>query len=142
MFSEPGASALDDGRPVFQEMIYKANAPTGHSTLSIVHSRSCFSRDALHSKFIVRQLRKAGVQLVSITQDIGNDTMVNSYAKFSTSLTSTSQGRIPSMSTFMLSEPNIAVAPNRLLQTVLSFVRGSFRKELWISCLGRLAHHT
>ena len=34
---------------------------------------SRFSRDALHSEFYVRELEKAGVRLLSITQDIGQD---------------------------------------------------------------------
>ncbi len=74
VFSEPGASALDDDRPVFQEMIYKAKRADRPFDFVVVHSLSRFSRDALHSEMYVRQLRKAGAQLVSITQDISDDT--------------------------------------------------------------------
>ena len=73
VFNEPGASALDEDRPVFQEMIYKAKRVERPFNFIVVHSLSRFSRDAMHSEFYVRQLRKAGVQLVSITQDIGED---------------------------------------------------------------------
>ena len=73
VFSEPGASALDDDRPVFQEMIYKAKRVDQPYSYVVVHSLSRFSRDALHSELYVRQLRKVGVELVSITQDIGQD---------------------------------------------------------------------
>lgn len=73
VFSEPGASALDDDRPVFQEMIYKATRVDKPFDFVVVHSLSRFSRDSLHSELYVRQLRKAGVELVSITQDIGQD---------------------------------------------------------------------
>ncbi|WP_209714876.1 MULTISPECIES: recombinase family protein [Asticcacaulis] len=73
IFEEPGASALDDGRPVFQEMIFKACRSERPFNFVVVHSLSRFSRDALHSELYVRQLRKAGVELVSVTQDIGND---------------------------------------------------------------------
>jgi site-specific DNA recombinase len=73
VFSEPGASALDDDRPVFQEMIYKATRIDKPFDFVVVHSLSRFSRDSLHSELYVRQLRKAGVELVSITQDIGQD---------------------------------------------------------------------
>lgn len=73
VFSEPGASALDEDRPVFQEMIYKATRADHPYDVVVVHSLSRFSRDALHSEFYVRQLAKAGVRLVSITQDIGQD---------------------------------------------------------------------
>jgi site-specific DNA recombinase len=73
VFSEPGASALDDDRPVFQELIFKATRPERPFDHVVVHSLSRFSRDSLHSELYVRQLRKAGVSLVSITQDIGQD---------------------------------------------------------------------
>lgn len=72
IFSEPGASALDDDRAVFQELIAKATAPTRPFNYVVVHSLSRFSRDALHSELYVRRLRKAGVQLVSVTQSIGD----------------------------------------------------------------------
>jgi site-specific DNA recombinase len=73
IFSEPGASALDDDRPFFQEMIYKAKRADRPFDRVVVHSLSRFSRDTLHSELYVRELVKAGVQLVSITQDVGQD---------------------------------------------------------------------
>ena len=74
VFTEPGASALDDDRPAFQDMIYKATRPEQPYDYVAVHSLSRFSRDLLHSELYVRQLRKAGVQLVSITQELADDT--------------------------------------------------------------------
>ena len=38
-----------------------------------LHSLSRFSRDSLHSELYVRKLRKAGVELVSITQTVSSD---------------------------------------------------------------------
>ncbi|MFJ7352771.1 recombinase family protein [Phyllobacterium sp. NPDC097923] len=73
VFSEPGASALDEDRPAFQEMIFKATRSDHPIDYVVVHSLSRFSRDAMHSELYVRQLRKAGVELISITQDIGQD---------------------------------------------------------------------
>ena len=73
VFCEPGASALDDDRAVFQEMIYKATRPDRPFTFIVVHSLSRFSRDSLHSELYVRKLRKAGVELVSITQIVSSD---------------------------------------------------------------------
>ena len=73
MFCEPGASALDEDRPVFQEMIFKAKRSDKPFEVVVVHSLSRFSRDTLHSELYVRELRKAGVELVSITQDVGQD---------------------------------------------------------------------
>ncbi len=72
-FTEPGASALDDDRPAFQEMIDKATGPERLFDFVVVHSLSRFSRDTMHSEFYVRKLRRAGVQLVSITQELGED---------------------------------------------------------------------
>ena len=60
--------------PFFKEMIYKAKRADKPFQVVVVHSLSRFSRDALHSELYVRQLGKAGVQLVSITQDIAQDT--------------------------------------------------------------------
>jgi site-specific DNA recombinase len=44
VFSEPGASALDDDRPVFQEMIFKAKRADRPFDRVVVHSLSRFSR--------------------------------------------------------------------------------------------------
>ena len=71
---EPGASALDDDRAAFQEMIYKAKRTDRPFDYVVVHSLSRFSRDTLHSELYVRELAKAGVKLISITQDVGQDT--------------------------------------------------------------------
>lgn len=38
VFSEPGASALDDDRPAFQEMIAKATRPEKPFRFVVVHS--------------------------------------------------------------------------------------------------------
>ncbi|MFA7586471.1 MAG: recombinase family protein, partial [Novosphingobium sp.] len=73
VFSEPGASALDEDRPVFQEMIHTAKRTDKPFDLVVVHSLSRFSRDSLHSELYIRELRKAGVELVSITQEVGQD---------------------------------------------------------------------
>lgn len=54
-------------------MIYKATRIERSYDFVVVHSLSRFSRDSLHSELYVRQLRKAGVELISITQDIGQD---------------------------------------------------------------------
>ena len=73
IFEEPGASALDEDRPIFQEMIYKAKSGQRPFDLLVVHSLSRFSRDAFHSELYIRELAKVGVQLVSITQALTPD---------------------------------------------------------------------
>src|SRR3546814_13750841 len=73
VYTEPGASALDEDRPVFQEMIFAARKADHPFDLVLVHSLSRFSRDSLHSELYVRALRKVGVELVSITQEVTQD---------------------------------------------------------------------
>lgn len=73
VFSEAGASALDEDRPVFQEMILAATQAARPFDYIVVHSLSRFSRDSLHAELYIRKLRKAGVELVSITQHVGHD---------------------------------------------------------------------
>ena len=75
VFTEPGASALDDERPVFQEMIYKATRPDHPFDFVVIHSLSRFSRDSFHSELYIRRLRKAGVELISIGQDENGEFM-------------------------------------------------------------------
>jgi site-specific DNA recombinase len=72
-YVEPGASALDDDRPVFQEMVAAATSSERPYDRVVVHSLSRFSRDVFHSALYGRKLEKAGVSLISITQDVGDD---------------------------------------------------------------------
>ncbi|MFM7344237.1 MAG: recombinase family protein [Tagaea sp.] len=75
VFEEPGASALDDDRPVFQRMIEAAKSGLGGFDVVVVHSFSRFSRDTLHSELYIRTLRKHGVELLSISQEVSKDPM-------------------------------------------------------------------
>jgi site-specific DNA recombinase len=72
-FTEPGASARDDDRPAFQDMISKATGLDRPYDVVVVHSLSRFSRDTMDSEFYVRKLRRSDVELVSITQELGQD---------------------------------------------------------------------
>ena len=72
-YVEPGASATDDRRPVFQSMISDATmSPTPFEAI-IVHSLSRFFRDSLDFGLYERRLNKAGVKLISITQQTSDD---------------------------------------------------------------------
>lgn len=75
VFEEPGASALDDGRPIFQKMIEASKAEPRLFDIIVVHSFSRFSRDTLHSEFYVREIRKRGVDLIAATQEVSSDPM-------------------------------------------------------------------
>ena len=72
-FVEPGASGTDDRRPELQRMLDLATAGGGPFDVILVHSFSRFARDHFALEHNVRRLRKVGVRLVSITQDLGDD---------------------------------------------------------------------
>ena len=72
-YEEAGASATDDRRPAFQRMIGDACGAGRPFDTVLVHSFSRYFRDAFQSEFYIRKLRKAGVRLVSMTQESGDD---------------------------------------------------------------------
>ncbi|HEV2548407.1 MAG TPA: recombinase family protein [Stellaceae bacterium] len=72
-FGERGASATDDKRPVFQEMVDAATRSDREFDIIVVHSYSRFFRDAFQFEFYLRRLQKHGVRVVSITQETGDD---------------------------------------------------------------------
>ena len=76
-YVEPGVSATDDRRPEFQRMIDAATTKPSAFDVILVHSFSRFFRDQFQLEFYVRRLAKAGVRLVSITQELGDDPMSN-----------------------------------------------------------------
>lgn len=73
-FIEPGASGMDEGRPEFQRMIERATASDRPFRVILVHSLSRFFRDAMFAEIYTRKLCKAGVQLLSMTQEFADDT--------------------------------------------------------------------
>ena len=75
-FVEPGASGMDDRRPELQRLLDMATAGGAPFDVVVVHSFSRFARDHFALEYQVRRLRKAGVRLVSITQDLGDDITV------------------------------------------------------------------
>jgi DNA invertase Pin-like site-specific DNA recombinase len=72
-FIEAGASASDDRRPVFQQMIERACDGEDSFNLIVVHSYSRFFREAFEQEFYLRKLAKHGVKVVSITQPVGDE---------------------------------------------------------------------
>ena len=72
-FVEPGATATDDKRPAFQQMIERACDGEHAFDLIVVHSYSRFFRDSFEQEFYLRKLAKHGVKLVSITQPVGDE---------------------------------------------------------------------
>src|SRR3981189_143800 len=76
-YVEPGLSATDDRRTEFQRVIDAAPTKPPAFDVILVHSFSRFFRDQFQLEFYVRRLAKAGVRLVSITQELGDDPMSN-----------------------------------------------------------------
>ncbi len=72
-FIEPGASATDDKRPVFQRLMEAAKSPDRRFNVICVHSFSRFYRNGAEMEITIRQLRKRGVEVVSMTQPTGRD---------------------------------------------------------------------
>src|SRR3954470_7370638 len=73
-FIEAGASAGDDRRPVFQQMIECACDGENALDVIVVHSYSRFFREAFEQEFYLRKLAKHRVRVVSITQPVGDET--------------------------------------------------------------------
>jgi DNA invertase Pin-like site-specific DNA recombinase len=76
-YVEPGASATDDRRPEFQRMIAEATRGAAPFEAIVVHSLSRFFRDSLEFALYERDLNKAGVKLISITQQTCDDSTGN-----------------------------------------------------------------
>ena len=72
-FIEAGASASDDRRPAFQQMIERACDGERSFDLIIVHSYSRFFREAFEQEFYLRKLAKHGVGVVSMIQPVGDE---------------------------------------------------------------------
>lgn len=72
-YVEPGASATDDKRPVFQQMINDALQKPQAFEAIIIHSLSRFFRDAIQFGVYERKLGKNKVKVVSITQLTSDD---------------------------------------------------------------------
>ena len=72
-YVEPGASATDDKRPVFQQMVSDATQDPPPFEAVIVHSRSRFFRDLFQFLSYERTLIRSGVKVLSITQQTSDD---------------------------------------------------------------------
>jgi len=72
-YVEPGASATDDKRPVFQKMIADAMMKPPAFEAIIIHSLSRFFRDGIQFGVYERKLIKNKVKVISITQPTSDD---------------------------------------------------------------------
>ena len=76
-FVEPGASATDDRRPVFQRMLELAASSERDFDIICVHAFSRFYRNGAEMELCIRKLRKLGIEVVSMTQPTGDDPSQN-----------------------------------------------------------------
>ncbi len=72
-YVEPGASATDDKRPVFQKMMTDALLKPAAFEMIVIHSLSRFFRDGIEFGVYERKLAKNKVKVVSITQPTSDD---------------------------------------------------------------------
>ena len=72
-YIEPGASATDDKRPVFQQIIGDAMQKPAAFEGIIIHSLSRFFRDGIEFGVYERKLAKNKVKVISITQPTSDD---------------------------------------------------------------------
>jgi len=72
-YIEAGASATDDKRPAFQQLIGDATTKPAPFEAVIVHSLSRFFRDMIELALYERRLLRSGVKLISITQQTSDD---------------------------------------------------------------------
>ena len=72
-YVDAGVSGTEEDRPEFQRMIERALDDDRPFDLVVVHSLSRFFRDSFHLEMYVRKLAKAGVRVVSVTQELGED---------------------------------------------------------------------
>ena len=72
-YVEPGASATDDRRPVFQRMIAEACVAPSPFEAIVVHSLSRFFRDSIEFGLYERNLKRFGLRVLSITQQTSDD---------------------------------------------------------------------
>jgi DNA invertase Pin-like site-specific DNA recombinase len=70
-YIDAGLTATDDNRPEFQRMVEDAVRGIGGFDVIVVHSYSRYFRDNFQAEMYRRRLRKADVEVISVTQDFG-----------------------------------------------------------------------
>jgi len=74
-YVESGASGTDTHRAVFNELLGDALRPGSAIAVIVVHHTSRFTRDATHARVVKKELRRAGVRVLSVTQELAEDPM-------------------------------------------------------------------
>jgi DNA invertase Pin-like site-specific DNA recombinase len=74
-FVEEGHSGTDPHRPAFRCMLEDALRPGSDVAVIVVHHSSRFTRDAMEARVVKTKLRRAGVRVCSVSQDLPDDPM-------------------------------------------------------------------
>jgi DNA invertase Pin-like site-specific DNA recombinase len=74
-YVEPGASARDDNRPVFRELLADALLKSKPFDVVLTLTTSRFFRDATGARLWKRRLGKNGVKVLAIRQEVADDPM-------------------------------------------------------------------
>ena len=74
-FVEEGHSGTDPHRPAFRCMLEDALRPGSDVAVIVVHHSSRFTRDAMQARVVKTKLRRAGVRVCSVSQDLPDDPM-------------------------------------------------------------------
>ncbi len=73
IFMEAGASARDENRPVFQEMLVEAKSKEHPFDVLVTLTTSRFFRDVEGARFYKGKLAKLGVKVVAVNQEVNDD---------------------------------------------------------------------
>lgn len=74
-FVEEGHSGKEPHRPAFRAMLEDALRPGSDVAVIVVHHSSRFTRDAMEARVVKTKLRRAGVRVCSVSQDLPDDPM-------------------------------------------------------------------
>lgn len=72
-YIEPGFTATDDKRPAFKEMIEAAISSPPPFQAILVLTTSRFFRDATLARVYKHKLKKRGIRVISISQEVSDD---------------------------------------------------------------------
>ena len=72
-FEEPGASAKDENRPVFQQMIGRLLTSDTKVDVLLCWMTSRFMRNSFKAKLYKEKLRKRGIRVVAVCQETTDD---------------------------------------------------------------------
>lgn len=73
IYEEPGSSATEDNRPAFQDMMADAFSPTPPFEVILVLTTSRFFRNRMLASYYKNKLRKKGIRVIAISQEVADD---------------------------------------------------------------------